>query len=178
MRSSRSSPEREVGMIGKSEKQSEQRLKPVRVPWCISAATPFLKLCAAEEDAKNPTTVTFVGEFGLEYPVLEPGTARNSLKIVQAPIGHAESPSAGPVSGPYQLVRLIFDLGLWARFMHSFSDDEVIEEAKFDWSELLHLREAWKGGIEHRRRYYWELWKQNGICPDPNMYEVDGSLWL
>lgn len=156
----------------------KQRVLPVRAPWCINAATPFLKVCAAEGDPASPTVVTVAAEFGLEYEQSGANSFDHSVKVVHPPTVSECDQTSGPVTGPNQLIRIIFDCGLWVRFMRSYDDDEIVEEAAFDWSELADLRSAWKPGIEAGRRYYWSRWKQTGVCPDPNMYEVERSVWL
>jgi len=155
-----------------------QKLCPVRVPWSISASTSFLKVHAAEGDSESPTTVTLVAEFGLESADASTPSAGNAVIIVQTPSEIDGAPSGSTVRAPTQLIRLIFENGLWVRFMHAHSDDQIIDEEKFDWSEVAHIYDALAPGIEAGRKYYWSLWKRNGICPDPHMYEVEGSNWL
>jgi len=152
---------------------------PVKVPWCISASAPFLKLRIGEADRESPTEVTAVAQFGLQHE--ESGGEGlgipSSIKIVQPPKAAADNSANQPTDGLYQLIRIVFESGGWARFNHSFADTQVVEEAAFDWSAMAHLRDAWKPGVESGRRYYWSLWRKSGICPNPRMYEVEGSIW-
>ena len=51
-----------------------------------------------------------------------------------------------------------------------------MREADYDWSDvpLLSLGSEY---VESRRRRR-EKWRETGLCPDPNAYEVVGSPWL
>jgi hypothetical protein len=161
---------------------TKPKLLPVSVPWSISPSTPFLTLRAAESDPEHPTEVTAAAQFGLEQQQQNAqgsGPSR-SVKIVQPPRSDEGTTATlqAATGGLYQLIRITFEVGAWARFYGSYSDTQVVEEAAFDWSALAHLNEHWKAGVEAYRRNYWSLWHQTGICPNPNMYEVEGSTWL
>jgi hypothetical protein len=136
---------------------------------------------AAESDPKHPTEVTAAAQFALEQQQDAKASAPSgSVKIVQPPRVDEATAATLPsmAGGLYQLIRIIFEDGLWVRFYPSFADTQVIEEAAFDWSALDHLNAHWKSGVEAYRRNFWSVWYQTGICPNPCMYRVEGSTWL
>lgn len=150
---------------------------PVRVPWEISPSTPFLQVSTAE--CGGGTEVTAVAHFGLEHGLSSPTTRGDglstSIKIVRPPQVVADDQTLA--SGPYQLIRIRFESGLWVRFSPSFSDSEVVEEAAYDWSAITTRYQAGQGFDEYKRMF-WEQWRRSALCPDPNMYELERSPWL
>src|SRR5437868_6158973 len=107
-----------------------QTLLPVRVPWQVSPSTSFLRLSVAE--TQEPTYVTCVAHFGLEHED-DSELARDQDDVQFVTMAGLELRDA---SGPYQLVRLTFDAGAWARMYPGYSDAEVVKEDAYDWSAI------------------------------------------
>lgn len=149
-----------------------QRLLPVVVPWQVSPSTPFLRLRASEAD--EPTSVTFMANFPAPQSAGEAGgLGLDRVQVVGPP---AEFGAVQEAEDSYfRSVKVTFQRGLWARFMPSYADHEVVEEAAYDWSALPPLMLE---NFEEENRRFHAVWLESGVCPDPGFYVVSGSRWL
>ena len=140
---------------------STNKLLPVRVPWMVSPSTSFLELLArASSDAG--AAVSLVGYFALRDEA-----------TTQVPGQGLVEESA--TSGPYQRVLIAFSHAAWSRMSSRPQHDSHF--AGFDrtaiplqWTPELSVN---KWGHDVRRE-----WRRTGLCPDPQMYEVEGSCLL
>jgi hypothetical protein len=140
----------------------------------IDRATPYLRLSASESSSDKPTQVRFVAHFGLE----DSDTSSWDQTTVQTFYSPYDSNiKLGPKSGPYQLVRISFVRGLWVRMLPSFSDAESIDPQLYDYSAVPCPYEPGQP-IDPWLRSFQQCWVQKRSCPDPQMYQVNNSLWL
>jgi hypothetical protein len=143
---------------------------PLEVPWMVSPSTPFLRLFATEQEN------TYV-EFVAYYKCEESPTWQSSGTGIQVVKPPSTFHAADTGHGPHRLVRLVFEWGIWVKLSPAFSDKEVVPEAGFDWSAVSGRWSPGEdiGGFLKRSQ---EEWLRSGICPDPNVYEINGSQWL
>ena len=151
----------------------KQRLIPLRVPWMVSPSTPFLRLFASEQPSQEKTYVEFVAYYKCEEnPSVQSSTT--GVHVVRPPaIFQADNTG----HGPYRLLRVEFESGLWVKLSPAHSDKEVVEDARFDWSGVPGRWSHGEDIYEFLERSK-EEWLRSGICPDPNIYEVEESQWL
>jgi hypothetical protein len=152
----------------------KQKLIPMKVPWMVSPSTPFLRLFASEQSSQESTYVEFVAYYKCEE-THSSDALTSGVNVVKQPASFQKGNTGE--RGPYRLIRIVFENGLWARLSPAHSDKEVVEDCLFDWSAV---RGRWSQGEDiyefmNRTR---EEWVRSGICPDPNIYEVEGSHWL
>lgn len=83
-------------------------LIPVRVPWMVDSATPFLHVHLSEDPNEEPSQVRFVGYFG---PFAEEGKA-------------------------YRIVRIVLEPDSWLYMRPGRSDTDAIDMSRFDTSQL------------------------------------------
>lgn len=116
-------------------------------------------------------------EFVAYYKCEENSTVRSFTTgiVVVKPPATFQMDKAG--HGPYRLVRVVFESGLWVKLSPAYSDKEVIQDAIFDWSAVPG-RWSHEGDIYELLKRSKEEWLRSGICPDPNIYEVENSQWL
>ncbi|MBL8160597.1 MAG: hypothetical protein JNJ61_01330, partial [Anaerolineae bacterium] len=57
------------------------------------------------------------------------------------------------------------------------SEGNVVDEQAYDWSDVK-LRPKTADDIKEWMHMFNEQWNASGICPDPNMYEVQNSDWI
>lgn len=157
-----------------SETLPKQLLHPVSVPWEVSASTSFLRLCAVESEL--PTEVTFVGHFGLEHTETDDESLSADLPKIVSQAGLEAALNVHKLVGPYQLVRLVFPNGSWARLSPAYSGREVVKEDDYDWSEIAFITRA-RTDLRAAREEFWTDWRATALCPDPGMYEVLDSRW-
>lgn len=155
-----------------------QRLRPVKVPWQISPSASFLKLLAFESASDGPAQVSFVAHFGLfeQLPESESPSVSNSITTAASPHENTEL-EHWDGSAVYQLVRVSFERGLWIRMLPGYGDSDVLDPMAFD-ASALPLQDLSPANLEEMRRGFWQQWTASGFCPDPRMYEVEGSDWL
>jgi len=148
------------------------KLVPLPVPWQVSPSTPCLRL--VESESASDTELHFVGYFGLQEATegFEGTKGRAVVMVVDDP--HAAP--LGPANGPYQLVKITFEIGIAARMTPSHDDREVIASEAFDFGALpdAELGQNPKAWVEQFR----QRWTSTGLCPDPRAYEIVNSQWL
>ncbi len=150
----------------------QPRLIPLRVPWQVSPSTPFLSIHVSEEFEVGSTWAEFVAYFAIEDKS-RVATDGRSVKLVARP--NVDELDSG--SGPYQLLRVTFDSGLWVRVSPAWSDSEVVKESDYDWTSVPCGYEPGQD-ISVWLRHFRDTWTRESICPDPRIYEVHGSRWL
>jgi hypothetical protein len=135
-------------MISQNESASKPKLAPVKVPWKVALATPFLKLTVMEFE---PTQVEFVARFK-SY-----NSDEEYERVVTVTFtGVWRFKGASALSEGYS----------------------PVEESFYDWSEVQlppqtpssETLNDWVEQFDHE-------WKTTGICPNPGMYEVLYSDW-
>lgn len=147
-------------------------LVPAQVPWMVSPSTPYLHLTISEGET---TEVQFVGYFA---PKETEADKYNPLIVTIVPLSIDELEiSDDKDSGPYQLIRMQFTAGLWARYYPSYSDTEDIDWTKYSRSERIPSHHEFQNVSEYLR-WFKKKWKATNICPDPRFYEVIESDWL
>jgi hypothetical protein len=57
-----------------------------------------------------------------------------------------------------------------------FSDSEVLDPARYDMSSIP-CGYTPAQGVNEWLRQFQDLWKKQGWCPDPGMYEIKNSSW-
>jgi hypothetical protein len=72
---------------------------------------------------------------------------------------------------------MTFHGDLAIRFLPAYSDSEVIEEDRYDWSRIP-VNYSIENGVDEFRERFWDLWRVTGQCPDPAVYSIDCSDWL
>jgi hypothetical protein len=149
-------------------------LVPAQVPWQISPSAARLRVLLAESQKDAPALVEFAGYLGSHVQ----GSAPSASPAAGA--GGALPPfqeGKFQVTAAYHLVRVAFSRGYWVRYAPALSESRVIDEADYDWTEVAGRMlpgERAHESVERARR----VWGQTGVCPNPRMYEVRGSLWL
>jgi len=147
------------------------KLIPVSVPWKISPSVPHLHL--QTNDAGKPISATFIAYFHCDYVV--PVSPPTGLQTIYDPGEFILANNAEPA--PFRMVRVAFAAGKVGRACHAFADLQVIPEDDFDWTavpgELLPGQT-----IDQNIKKRLQTWTDTGVCPDPLMYEVQGSPWL
>ena len=63
----------------------------------------------------------------------------------------------------------------WVKITPAIFEKPTMSEEAFDWSEV---RPRMKSRVDEWLKEFNELWRSNGWCPDPGMYEVQNSEWL
>jgi hypothetical protein len=114
-------------------------------------------LHAVESNADGPTTVSF----NAYHP--------SSVQL-------RESTNSDDDPNDFVDVEVALDRCIAARMLPGHSDQDVLDPSSFDFSQVpfdLNLGNYVQNIIEFHKE-----WKQTGICPNPNMYEVIGSSWL
>ena len=150
------------------------KLVPLKVAWEVSPSTPYLRLVAVENAAQGDTYVEFVAFYGLEQDTS--AASPGSVVRVVGPPPDFESRS-NSVSGPYRLLRLLFKLAIAARMCPAYADSQVIDESRYDWSDIPDDYEPGEQLGNYLARYR-EQWRRGGVCPDPGVYQVNGSRWI
>ena len=158
------------------------KLVPVEVPWLISPSTPWLRLTATEHEG---VIVRFVGYFALEDPTPPERAERiagfEEVRVVGTPYDHPNRLESH--GGPYQLVRVTFARGLWARFCPAHSDGEMVDPDAYDFSTIPEFLKLTGGpgepvDVAQYVRRFRSMWARTQLCPDPHMYEVENSTWV
>ena len=152
-----------------------QRLTPLKVPWQVSPSTPFLRLLATESNGDQPTQLVFAAYFGLkagrttrqEVGFATAAKASNPHNIVSKSREESETDS---------LVKIEFQDGLWSRFSPAFSDREILNPKKFDFSLIPYSDPP--SDVGTWLRDFQSLWLKAGNCPDPRAYIVESSAWI
>jgi len=151
----------------------KQKIIALDVPWMVSPSTPCLRVAVSESPSDRPAEVRFVAYFGLEETDVNSygGTANVFYPPYETNI------KLGPKQGPYQIVKVIFNDGLWVRMLPSYSDEDVVDPELFDFSAL-----PCPIGVKQNASL-WVLnfqkkWREDNRCPDPGIYEVRSSVWL
>ncbi len=101
--------------------------------------------------------------------------ASGKVRVAQPPSEFR--PFDGPVSKPYRQVRVCFPGEAYAKVSPAFSDTQVIDESRFDWSQVPGRWNPGEDIFDYLRRQD-RLWHQTGICPNPRIYQIEGSRWL
>jgi hypothetical protein len=163
-----------VGARVESGQTSLPVLRSVQVSWQISASVAYLRPESRPVTAGQPARVVFVGFFGLHVPP-NIGQFGTQVMVVDRPPPFQEE--TGGVTRQFHQVRVIFPECRELRFSPGLSDSRVFDESSYDWSEVDgrtlpgESLDACLGRIR-------DTWKRTGLCPDPRMYKVSGSLWL
>ncbi|MDM0234736.1 hypothetical protein [Variovorax arabinosiphilus] len=146
------------------------RLRPPTVPWKVSPSVPHIGV--TQPDVDRSAYVTFIGFFktaGLD------AAADSVAATIPAPEDFVEASDWH--GSRHRLVQLEFSNCLRVRQTPAFADAEVVEEEAYDWSLVpSNMREDETAEACVQRIH--DLWLSTGACPDPGMYEVEGSLWL
>ena len=165
-------------MFGRKKlRAAKPRLISVKVPWAVAADTPYLRLTASESPVE--AHVRFVAFFALGRDVRTTQTP-SQVGFARAEVfypPHDSNIKRGPPSGPDQVIKVSFDQAVEARMVRAFSDASAIDYSAFDCSALFDPNEY----VEDIKRWlteYHQEWRRTGFCPDPRMYEVEGSAWL
>ncbi|MGQ5525604.1 hypothetical protein ACUHMQ_20450 [Chitinimonas sp. PSY-7] len=150
--------------------QFKEILVPVSVPWQISPSVPHLKIHVSNEG--KPVAATFIGFFKCETAL---DKEKDGLLVVNSPDVFVCSDTAE--GSRHRLVQVAFKEGLYVRKVAAFSDLEVIPEENYDWSQVPSGLNSGETVEESVGRVH-NMWVSTGYCPDPCMYEVQGSKWL
>lgn len=148
----------------------KQLLRPVEVPWQISPSVPHLKL--RPSDDRSSFVATFIGYFKAEELV-----TRTSSEIVKVGDPGEFRLSASAHGAPHRMVRVQFENVVRTRTMPAVSDHELVAESDYDWSLVPTGIQGSESAPEAVARVD-RVWRTQGICPDPAMYEVEGSEWI
>lgn len=150
------------------------KLAPLKVAWQVSPSTPYLRLVAVESAAQGETYVEFVAFYKCEQTAAASWSG-SAVRVVGAPPDFQSGRDAA--TGPYRLVRLMFKLAIAARMCPAYADSQVIEESRYDWSDVSDDYDLGEqiGDYLARRN---ERWLGTGICPNPRAYEVETSPWI
>jgi len=148
----------------------KQLLRPPTVPWEVSPSVPHIGV--RQSDVDGSTYVTFIGFF--KTAALD-AAADSVVATIPAPDGFVEAPDWH--GARHRLVQLEFSNCLQVRQTPAFADAEVVPEEMYDWSLVPSgIRED--ETVEACVQRVHDLWLATGACPDPGMYEVEGSTWL
>jgi hypothetical protein len=150
------------------------KLKPLHVPWMVSPSVPFLRLVAQEGLSDCSVAVEFVA-YDRRLDHGSENQASTAVRVVQPPSEFR--PFEGMITKPYRQVRVCFRGETWARICPAVSDSQVIDESKFDWSDVPGMWEPGEDIYEYLERDR-RRWHQSGVCPNPRIYQVEGSRWL
>jgi hypothetical protein len=167
------------------------KLVSVSVPWRVCYSTSFLRLTVGEDRGDCPTEVSFVGfDLTTEYiQVHAPWEIDPSIQPTDEEMITFANDHPDPRD---KVVKVTFNLSSCARMVPDYLE---IEPSNFDLSKIpfrddLYINELdWEGNYmescrlaeainKENLRLEKESWLKTGICPDPNMYEVQGSPWL
>ncbi len=74
----------------------------------------------------------------------------------------------------YRVVRIVLEPGVWLHMRPGRFDTDAIDTSRFDASRLPVIGPDPREYLRHSE----EEWRRTGVCPDPNMYEVDRSPWV
>ena len=145
-------------------------LRPPRVPWKVSPSVPHIGV--TQPGLGSSAYVTFIGFFNTAAPE----TAADSVvAVIPAPEDFIEAPDWR--GARHRLVQLEFSDCMQVRQTPAFADAEVLQEDAYDWSLVpSNMRED--ETVEACIQRIHDLWLATGACPDPGMYEVEGSPWL
>lgn len=149
--------------------ENPQILRPVKVPWQISPSVPYLRLHVYP--GGKSCAVTFIGFFKNEGTTV----ASKGVLVIRDP---GEFQLADTARGAqHRMIRILFEGVLGSRQLPAVSDGNVIREEEYDWSLVPTGMQKGEKPEDAVKRVD-TLWRTNGSCPDPAMYEVDGSRWL
>ncbi|MCR6477911.1 hypothetical protein NU688_17240 [Variovorax sp. ZS18.2.2] len=146
------------------------RLRPPAVPWKVSPSVPHIGLTQPGVD--GIAYVTFIGFF----KTAAVDAAADSV-VATIPVPDAFVESSDWHGSRHRLVQLEFSSCIQVRQTPAFSDAEVVEEEGYDWSFVPSNMREHETPEDCVQRVH-DLWMSKGTCPDPGMYEVEGSLWL
>ena len=148
-----------------ASKAMKPKLLPTLVPWVISPSAPYLTPRLGTES--SPASATFIAYFR--------NSDRGGKRVLQyVPEPAAFRPGNEEDLGPYRLVRVTFQNAVKMDQYPAFSDNEVIQETQFDWSEIPGARlpgEAIEKTVARRA----EWWLKTNTSPDARIYEVEDS---
>jgi hypothetical protein len=82
---------------------------------------------------------------------------------------HAES--------PYKRIGLIFQGCISVVVQVLRDDSEVIGGDRYDWNHVIRPLIKSSAELTAWLKKYADDWLQTGICPNPQLYRVDGSAW-
>src|SRR6476646_3426310 len=148
-------------------------LRPVQLPWAVSASTPFLRLL--HEEDSGSVSVECCADFGPRFDRGLAGALPSSsapLVVAPPPIGLEPSPTQGT---RYRWLRLTFVEPRGARVAEAETEDDVLPAREFDLGSLSDL--LWVSGmgpISYNEKYLVQ-WEATGIAPDPGVYEGQGA---
>lgn len=150
-----------------TQELAKPKLIPVKVPWGIASATPYMQCAIAEH---KPAEVRFIASFlSDELQKLRQSTSSQELRQLFAKGLNFDAPE--------YIVEVAFDEFGWCRVAPAITDGIVIDEAAYDMSEVSSTTlELGESLVEWRTRFRLQ-WIETGICPNPGMYEVVGSSW-
>lgn len=153
-------------------------LVPVRVPWEIDPATPYLRLIANEGPEEYQTEVVAYARFLTQERPAAGEVGSHRVEIVR-PLSASHGRTQSDVS-PYRVIRMRFLKSCYyARMMGAVSDMEVVDEGAYDWSRIPVRPEPQLGQtVQEYTQAFDEAWRRFGLCPNPRMYDVQGSPWL
>lgn len=138
-------------------------LYPLPVPWKVAGGGSCLKLDASESGTGQPLRVLLGVVFG---PLTQPRT-----------IPEDEAALTSARGSELKYIEIVFRGAVAATFLPSFSDQEVIPEAEFDWSQVG-ADYSLDDSLDAFRRRFWEDWSSSGRCPDPGVYVLKKSAML
>ena len=148
----------------------------MNVPWSIDPATPFIKLIACEnEDAFVECAVDF-GPLLSQQKTTPERIPENNRSVLAV----STSDVAGSITEAmtdYQLIEITFEWGMWTKMSPSSSNFQATLGSEFDMSRFKILYSIGEDGVSYLARFN-DIWLQNGICPNPNFYEIEGSPWV
>jgi hypothetical protein len=78
--------------------------------------------------------------------------------------------------GPYQLLWLDFEKVGWVRKSPQYSDSEVVDESRYDWSCVKGRPQPNEKPADWHMRVMQD-WNVTRISPDPSVYIVENSDW-
>jgi hypothetical protein len=146
------------------------RLRPIQIPWQVSPSTPFLRLIT--EESAGSALVELCADFGPRY---RSSRSESEIPLVVEPPPHDAAIEQTSGLARYRWMRLKFDGIRQACLSSPASEHDVIDEARFDWTELASAR--WAPGedpVAFNKRMLRE-WMDTAVAPDPGFYEVADS---
>lgn len=148
------------------------KLVAMKIPWSIAPSTPCLRLIANENGEVKIILVAFF-KANEKYA--------NTQIVGHDKILVREKPDINNQidyeKSLYQQIEITCTKSFWSKMSPAYSEGQVIEESKFDWSGV---EGRIRDGVDPAKwlKEFQEKWVTTGICPDPGFYEVINSGWL
>lgn len=146
-------------------------LIPLKVPWRISSV-PFLHLAVPEN---RPITVEFLAVYPFKNPVDDTNSTQG--KEQSQPATDYEY----TLSGDRLITFTIKGVG-WTRTSLNVTDGYALDGSAYDWTKVDPRYPPHEGVGDIAEWNKWEnqrteQWIASNVCPDPGVYEVQGSDW-